>query len=182
MDTIIILSDTHGCRPLMKKMNDHIQTIQPTIIFHLGDTYNDAEFFKKNSCELLRIPGVWDQQYEEPYVDNRVFITRYSWRFFLSHTIDSHYMDLPEDTHPEDIIKRKECDVFCYGHTHIPSIKCEKQIIFINPGHLKKDDKRGYPASFALLKLDDQNMDIIISNVEDGKTVCHKEFNKDDIA
>jgi len=40
--------------------------------------------------------------------------------------------------------------VYLFGHSHIPLLEIKEGIFFINPGHLKDEDKKGYPPSFAL--------------------------------
>lgn len=74
-------------------------------------------------------------------------------RVLFSHTRQPHKNDLPEDPDPEDLAARREVDVVAYGHSHIPEIEVAGNgVLFINPGHLKTEDKKGYAPSFAVLE------------------------------
>ena len=86
----------------------------------------------------------------------------------LTHTPDPDRHDLKDDINPHDVIANKGCDVFCHGHTHCPNIEFKNEVLILNPGHLKADVDRGYPASFAEIKLRESTCDIQIIQLNSG--------------
>ncbi|MCP4050349.1 MAG: YfcE family phosphodiesterase [bacterium] len=151
MKKVAVISDTHGNSEALNKMKGVLSQESITDIIHLGDNYVDADLFINNGINVLRVPGVWSSFYQHPYIDNRVLIEIEGWKFFLSHTISSHYNDLEDDLKPEKIITDRKCDIYLYGHTHVPEIKKDNGLVMINPGHLKKSDNRGFPHTYAVL-------------------------------
>ena len=53
--------------------------------------------------------------------------------------------------------KQEDCDIFCYGHSHIAAIEQLDQVLLLNPGSLwRSRDGRG--PSYAVLYLQDQDI------------------------
>ena len=107
MKKVVVLSDTHGSESLIQVALAHVHRIQPDLVIHLGDYYDDADVFINEGIPLLRVPGTWRDQYQNSYIDNRLFEDIEGWRFFLTHTptVDSH--DLPEDRDPQQVIDKR---------------------------------------------------------------------------
>ena len=148
---LLIMSDTHGNQTMIHAMIDHALKVDITL--HLGDNYHDAQAILDAGACVIRIPGTWGAQYQDPLIDNRRFETWLGWRFFLTHTpeIDAH--DLPQDLDPFDVLSKKLCDVFCHGHTHEPMLRYYNDVLILNPGHLKGSMDRGFAASYAVATL-----------------------------
>jgi putative phosphoesterase len=116
----------------------------------------------------IKVPGVFSSYYKDKNIENRKVEVFEGWRVLLTHTKEPHKNDLPSDISPLELINKKEVDIVFYGHTHIPKIEEEKGIILVNPGHLKKEDKKGYPPSFGFISFRKDSVDIkIIDLVED---------------
>ncbi len=134
------LSDTHKN---IKNLNGAIEFLKNSgaeTIIHLGDDFTDIDECGEENA--VRVPGVFSDTYQNPDVPNRRVEDFAGWRVLLTHTISSHPNDLPGDIRPEQLIENRGVDVVLYGHTHIPDIKREQGILFVNPGHLKDEDKR----------------------------------------
>ncbi|HIE13063.1 MAG TPA: YfcE family phosphodiesterase, partial [Desulfotomaculum sp.] len=71
----------------------------------------------------------------------------------FTHTRSAHKNDLPGDPNPEELAAKGEVDIVAFGHTHIPEVRWEGGVLWVNPGHLKEQDKKGYSPSFGLLDL-----------------------------
>ncbi len=169
IQTLAILSDTHGSNHYIKLTIDKLQKAHVQTLIHLGDNYSDADAFIDTGFEVTRVPGTWGKEYQNPSIDNRCFYPFHDWTLFLSHTPETHYNDLENDLDPTLILREKLCDMFCHGHTHKPSISTHHDTIILNPGHLKEHDNRGYPPTYALLSTskegDDQQLRILIKEL-----------------
>ena len=149
-----VMSDTHGNLENLRQALREIQSKHNTDLFiHLGDDYDDAQVFEEFGCAYLRVPGVYSDYYAESSVPNRLVKSFEGWRLLLSHTDRSHANDLAEDLRPQELIDAKQIDVVLYGHSHIPRLHTEKGILFINPGHLKVEDKKGYTPSYGVVSI-----------------------------
>jgi putative phosphoesterase len=146
-----VVSDTHKHIVNLSKALVLLKEQGVDRIIHLGDDYADID--EISAQDIIRVPGVYCEAYQARKVRNRLIENFAGWRFLLSHTLSSHANDLPDDLKPEDLIKDKRVHVVLYGHTHIPDIKQEHGGIFINPGHLKNEDKKGFPPTFGFIEL-----------------------------
>jgi predicted phosphodiesterase len=127
---------------------------------------------------LTRVPGTWTSEYESIYIDNRCFVDCLGWRIFLTHTPESHYRDLVGDIKPERVIQKKDCDLFLHGHTHRPAIEERGGLTVLNPGHLKADIDRGYPATYATISLSNLQAHIKVFKLIDGSVLLEKTIDK----
>ena len=164
---LAVVSDTHGnLGGLRKAVGDIIAGKHVDLFIHLGDDYRDAEVLDEFGASYLRVPGVFSDYYVDRSVPNRVIQDLEGWRFLLTHTRRSHVNDLKKDLKPEELITGKKVDVVLYGHSHIPEISAQDGILFVNPGHLKGNDKKGHGASYAILDIGDD--EIVATLVEAG--------------
>lgn len=150
---VAVFSDSHGNVDYLKNVISWLREKGVDLIIHLGDDFDDADIFKDTGIKLIRVPGVFSHYYQDPAIPNRLVETLEGWRVLITHTSSSHSHDRPEDLKPEDLLAKQEIDIMLYGHTHIPKVEKVEGILWINPGHGKTDDKKGYPPSFALLEL-----------------------------
>lgn len=144
-----VISDSHKNVEWVEQTIEFLKKGKAEKIIHLGDDYDDADVVAHP--EIVRIPGVFSDNYKHKDIPNRLILDFEGWHILITHTKKSHSNDLPGDLKPEKVSKSKEVQVILYGHTHIPAIGREGGIIYINPGHLQKSDKKGYAASFGFL-------------------------------
>jgi hypothetical protein len=171
-----VISDTHRHIENLEKVYKYLKNFEVEKIIHLGDDYSDVD--EIGDVNILRVPGVFSDVYQDPAVPNRKIVIFSGWRILLSHTITSHENDLPGDAKPEDLISDNKIDVVLYGHTHIPDIKRENDIIFVNPGHLKDNDKKGYPPTFCYLEADEDRWHVRIYKLSDCSTFKEEKFKR----
>ena len=131
-----------------------------TAFIHLGDDYSDVE--KVPGMELIKVPGVYDPEYHSVSIPHRIVKEFGKARFVMTHAPDSHSSDFPSDLSPEELALQRHAHFILHGHTHTPSIEEKGGILRINPGHLKKKDKKGYPASFSIIEIDNDETDVAI--------------------
>ncbi|MFH1220016.1 MAG: metallophosphoesterase family protein [Candidatus Eisenbacteria bacterium] len=151
---IAVVSDTHGnLEGLRQAVREILLRREVGLFIHLGDEYDDAQVFDEFACEYLRVPGVYDSRYRDRTIANRLLKEFEGWRFLVTHTDTSHANDLPEDLRPEDLVANKQVDVVLCGHSHKPHAEVKGVVLFLNPGHLKAEDKKGFRPSYAIVKI-----------------------------
>ncbi len=169
---VVVISDTHGNVGGLRNVAKGLVTGGRVDRFiHLGDDYRDAEVFDELGASYLRVPGVFSDHYVDRAVPNRLVQELGGWRFLLTHTRRSHANDLRKDLKPEELIAQKKVDVVLFGHSHIPEISQQQGILFVNPGHLKDSDKKGYSASYAVLEVADDEIVASLVDVETGRPI-----------
>lgn len=176
MKKICIVSDTHKNLDFVRQLIQQISGLTIDLVIHLGDNYEDADLFIKAGYDLVRVPGIWTHHYEDMDIPNRLFLTLETWRLFLSHSQNSTAYDLPSDPKPEDIISKQAIDLFLFGHTHMPEVKKEGHLIFINPGHLKSAHEI-QPPTYLIAELDPAHIKLYLYDFLTQKVLHSYSFN-----
>lgn len=136
---IVVVSDTHGNVPLLQSVVDFAATQQGVSqIWHLGDDYADCNAIDPHGLVLWRVPGTRCAEYFDGSGLTHCFEIE-GFPITLVHT-------------PEDAFYRapQQSSIVFYGHLHTPAITKRRNILFINPGHLKSCMDRRYPATFII--------------------------------
>ena len=170
-----VISDSHGeIENLRKAARWLIDKQNVEVIVHLGDNYEDTCVLENLGVRILKVPGVFSNYYQDRDIPNRVVVTFNGGKVLITHTECCHENDLPEDINPEELVNKDAVDVVLYGHSHIPRIDQRHSILYINPGHLKSEDKKGYPPSVAVVDFKEQ----ISANIFDliGKMIQSETF------
>ena len=157
---ILVMSDTHGNLSMIEKMLGVAK--ENDLVIHLGDNYDDAYLFIQEHIPTIRVPGTWGAEYQNVMIENRRFETFSDIKFFLTHTPTKDVHDLSTDIDPHQVLINQDCDIFCHGHTHHPNIQKMGSVVILNPGHLKADYDRGFPASFAQIKIDSNGVELLL--------------------
>jgi putative phosphoesterase len=174
-----VVSDSHQNLANLKKAGDFLSKEGIEILVHLGDDFDDMAIFKDINLEKIIIPGVYTlKYYHSPDIPNRLIKKWEGWKVLLTHSPKSHENDLPTDLKPEEITGKSEVDIVIYGHTHIPRVEKEKGIIWINPGHLKDEDKKGYPPTMAILYFTPGNLKVKIIELGTKKEFISENFSQ----
>jgi len=171
-----ILSDTHKHITNLSKALGFLVDQGASLFFHLGDDYDDPADFR--GFDFVRVPGVYCDVYADKNIPNRILKNVAGWRLLLTHTISSHPNDLPGDIKPEDVINGRLADAVFFGHTHVPEIREEGRMLFLNPGHLKNEDKKGFPPTFACVELSMNRMIARIHNLHDHSILKEQTFHR----
>jgi putative phosphoesterase len=151
-----VISDSHNNFANLSKSVNYLVERGVNVIIHLGDDYDDFDKIDiahvlDNNIQIIRVPGVFSQFYKDIKIKNRIVQTYEDKKFLLTHTIKSHENDLPDDIKPENLIEDNKINLVLYGHTHIPEIRIENGIIYLNPGHLKNEDSKEYEPTYGMI-------------------------------
>ena len=92
---VYIISDTHGNIGMVDVILE--LSADADLVIHLGDDYRDAIPFIDAKIPLIRVPGTWGREYEDPMIENRRFEDFFGVAFFLTHTPSKDLHDLPTD-------------------------------------------------------------------------------------
>lgn len=162
-----IVSDSHGNYENLKKAGEKmVKKHNVELIIHLGDDSPEADILKDLNVKILTVPGVYEELYKKEEIKNRLIEIFKGWKCLISHTIKAHENDLEHDIKPEEVIENKKTDIVLYGHSHIPSIHEENGILFINPGHLKYEDKKGYGPTYCVADFTEKRVSVEIIELQ----------------
>lgn len=144
-----LLSDSHGNLPYVKKAAAYLKDKEKVdFIVHLGDDCEDTESIKNLGLDIIKVPGLSSACCSNPEMPSRVIKDIEGVKILIVHSPEISANELP----------RGLAAVF-YGHTHIAKIENKKGVLWINPGHLRESDKRGNPASFAVVEIKDAKIE-----------------------
>jgi hypothetical protein len=172
-----VLSDSHGEAEGIERAAELLNEIGVNVLIHLGDDSADAKSLEKYRIRVIKVPGVFEPAYKDPSVPNRLIEQFTGWKVLITHTSIPHPNDLEGDLKPEELIEKHKVNVVLYGHTHIPQIDIKGRILMLNPGHLKKQDKKGFPPTFGLLDIKKEEINSQIMDLE-GKQKFRKVLRK----
>lgn len=145
---IIVVSDSHGKH---KALDDILQAYpQAKAYIHCGDIEGDPQDFP----QFITVKGNNDMYYDYP--EERILEIA-GHRIFITH---SHlYMVHKRVALLAQEAKKYNCDIVCYGHTHIASDDEYEGIRVMNPGSIwRARDGRG--PSYAEMDLNDGTIHI----------------------
>ena len=141
---IIVLSDTHGDASVAARVLALCPA--PDALIHLGDFADDApRIAAVLGCPCYAVRGNCDTRALTP--QERV-LTLFGKRFFLTHG-HRYSSDLSLALRGE----QEHCDAVLYGHTHVPSLTGNGQILLINPGS-PAYPRGGSPKCFAVVTVE----------------------------
>ena len=145
---IIVVSDSHGKQGILEQIVEKHPDADAYL--HCGDIEDYAE----NYPSYIVVQGNIDIYYDYP--DERV-ITAGSHRIYMTH--GHHFSYIKRLEQMADTAKAKDCDIVCYGHTHVAADDVVHGIRLINPGSLwRSRDGRG--PSYAILTLQEEQVDV----------------------
>lgn len=170
---LIVMSDSHGNVEFVRKVVEIAKQENADLTIHLGDEYIDMKQFLSDN--VIVIPGVYELEYADQLVVNRKFVKLGDLRFLMTHTRTSHPNDFDDDIKPEEIVAKRGVDIVLFGHSHLYYAEVENGVLFVNPGHLKVEDKKGMPPTYAMLDIDGRSVSVSIAGI-DSKKYLEKKF------
>jgi len=153
MKKVLIISDTHNNYDILKAVLSTEKDC--SIIFHLGDHYEDLDKCRDSVTEktIIRVPGTFYKGYQDGSVSAIKIYSLFNWKFLLVHDVN--------------IVSNKmqDVDVIFHGHTHQAEFKKQNDKYFFNPGHLKEKYDRGSEASYAILEIYADRLKFVVKNL-----------------
>ena len=132
---IVIVSDTHGSR----KNIENVCECNPDadMLIHLGDVEDAAEI----ALSLVRALLPREEEFE--LEGHHIFITH-------GH---AYYVSMGE-AHLQEEARRRGADIVMYGHTHVPALTIDADLVTLNPGSLTYPRQQGRQATYMVMKLE----------------------------
>lgn len=163
-----VLSDTHGNRALLYRAIDRMeQEGELDSIIHLGDDYEDAEGLEASGYPVVKVPGLWCDAYRDRRIPKYALLNFGGLHVACAHTLN----DIP--------VSARNTGLLLTGHTHRASIEKQDRTLFVNPGHLRAPRDRGESASFAVIDIGIEVLQIRIIGV-DGAVRIAREYLRSD--
>ena len=129
---ILVLSDSHAA---LSFMHYCVRKIQPDVIFHLGDFYDDGEALREAfpHIRFYQVPGNCDRYRCPPGMAEAQIVNVDGVRFFLTHghrqRVKQTLCALVEDA------RKIRAQAALYGHTHVADCHQEDDGLWVlNPG------------------------------------------------
>ena len=152
---ILIVSDTHKAHGNLERALEKEGPLD--MLIHLGDVEGKADYIEAVAgCPVHMVSGnndfFSDLPWEEEFFigDHHVFITH-------GH---GYFVGMNEDRLKAEAMGRG-ADIVMYGHTHMPALTVEPDLITLNPGSISYPRQKGRKPSYILMEVD-----------QDGKVSC----------
>ena len=149
MMKIGVISDTHGDRFCIEQA---VVALGPVDMWlHAGDHSQDARVLTElTGLPVVSVAGNCDG-YAAAKPDE--YFTFEGWNFWLTHGHRHHV----REGHADLLYwaKQYEIQAVIYGHTHIPAICWEDDLLIFNPGSASRP-RGGFPASCGLITVSPQ--------------------------
>jgi putative phosphoesterase len=148
-----VISDTHGRLPqsVLKAFKD------ADLIIHAGDIGKQEilEYLRK-IAPIIVVRGNMDTGNWAHHLPEKEVIKVCKFRLCVIH--DVYKIEL--------ISKSSTCQIVISGHTHRPLVEKQQEVLFLNPGSAVQP-RHGYPASVALLRINENSIDTRLIEITD---------------
>ncbi len=146
---VLIVSDTHGNHENLEQVLQQEATFD--LMIHLGDSEVDQEeLVQVAKCPVEVIAGNMDR---DPSLETEKIIQVEDYRILICHGhragVNSGLLRL------EYQAREHEVDMVMYGHTHVPYLDENEDLIILNPGSISYPRPWGSRPSYAVLEVDE---------------------------
>ena len=145
---ILIVSDTHGHSDKLEFIINKIKPID--MLIHLCDV-EDGEYTLSRlvQCEIQVVSG--NNDFFSNY-DREKEITIGKYKAFITHG-HRYYVNSGSEIIKEEGIRRG-ADIVMFGHTHVPLLEIDRNIVALNPGSLTYPRQEGRRPSYIIMEID----------------------------
>lgn len=151
MKRVALFADTHN---MFKHLPAAVEKLGGVdLLFHLGDYAIDAE---KISSALGGVPYFavrGNNDVGSACPRSRIERVEDVW-IMLVHG-DAYY----NLYHLSNAAKEKRCAAVLFGHTHVPLLQADGELLIINPGSMSLP-RRGHKPSYALLEVEGKDINV----------------------
>ena len=148
---VLVVSDSHGRHELLRKAIGQEAPID--MLIHAGDVEGDLDRIlgPKREYEIYAVAGNMDSGTPEEsdlvfYMGgHKVFLT-HGHRYGVSYTL----------ANLRETAEELGADVAIYGHTHMPALDEQNDIVLLNPGSVAKPRQAGLKKTYAVITINDK--------------------------
>lgn len=145
---ILIVSDTHRKHKNLEMLLERLRPID--LMIHLGDAEGSEDYIAELAgCPLEIVAGnndffsMLDREKMILIGDYKVLITHGHYYYVTTGIADI-----------KKVAKARGADIVMFGHTHIPVLDYDNDIIALNPGSISYPRQEGKQPSYILMELD----------------------------
>ncbi|MBM7581995.1 putative phosphoesterase [Caldicoprobacter guelmensis] len=151
-----VISDSHGKRFAIDRALKSIGEVD--MLIHLGDLCSDALYMEKSlEVPVVYVRGNCDFSGQAPYSRE---IEVKGKLIFLTH---GHLYRVKWGTsYIVDFASKNGFDVVLFGHTHVPEVFWEDNIVFMNPGSVSLPRGGASPSAGVIEVADDKILPYIV--------------------
>lgn len=143
---IVVVSDNHG---RLEPLKDILMLHQDAEVFiHCGDSEMPAEYLSG----YVSVKGNNDFYGDLP--EYRI-IDLNEYRILVTHGHRMMFLDNREML--VNKAKSLNCDIVCFGHTHVYENRIQDGIVLVNPGSLSRN-RDGSQTSYAIITIEGNNI------------------------
>ncbi len=162
---ILLISDSHLCTGLA----DVIAKERADINLHLGDSQQmknnidmiGFDYAVRGNCDFEKYP-----EHEIVEVGSEKWLLMHGHQVFNAH-------DLEElSRYASDF----DCEVVCYGHTHVAVYSQVENVKILNPGSFARS-RSDYPNSYMIVEITDDVWRVVLKAVSDMKVIEELKIN-----
>lgn len=146
---ILVVSDTHKSHQNLERVLEEAGNID--MMIHLGDVEGKEDYIEALAgCPLHIVSG------------NNDFFSRLPWEeeFFIGdhHIFITHghgyFVGMGEERLKAEA-RGRGADIVMYGHTHMPALTIEPDLVTLNPGSISYPRQKGRRPSYIVMHMDD---------------------------
>ncbi len=145
---IIIVSDNHGHDVPLRQIKAKYPNVRA--ILHCGDSEQNLE----------QLDGFYNVRGNNDFADlpQNVVVDIDGLRIYMTH--GHRLFSLTKNDQLAHLAKKNNCQIACYGHTHVFDHRIVDQINIINPGSLWHSRDGGRP-SYAVVDIENGQINVI---------------------
>jgi len=138
MHKVLVLSDTHGNHDILDSVL--LKNRNANYLIHLGDEPDDLERHKDllENMQVYSVYGLYHHKFSPENACKTFSIDDIN--FVIAHA-------------REYLIPGPPKCFYCYGHTHRGFIEQHRDVVYLNPGHLKHNIDRNEIAGYVVIEI-----------------------------
>lgn len=145
---VLIISDTHKSHRNLENLLEQIGHID--MLIHLGDVEGREDYIEALiNCPMHVVCGNNDFFSDLPR-EEEFFIGEH--HVFITHG-HGYYVGMGEERLKAEA-RGRGADIVMYGHTHMPALTIEPDLVTLNPGSISYPRQIGRKPSYILMQMD----------------------------
>lgn len=172
---VLVFSDVHGRVSSAKKLEQIVKNGDFDLLIGLGDfLYNGPRNGVPSDYEPMEVAKILlsfnlPHRYIKGNCDSRVddMVLLETLLDYAEEDIDGHHYELYHgDPYSQDFLKKEKGNILLSGHTHIPLLKKEGDLVYLNPGSTSFP-KGGYAPTYMTIEDNEAHLRLL----EDGTII-----------